>query len=62
MRHYVYRSRAPEEVTHDMQRLLNGWYAAIGQLIQEFEDRYSRDAENREEQPIESVSEPSRSN
>jgi len=52
--YYVYRSRAPEEVAHDMQRLLNDWYAAIGQLIQEFEDRYSRDPEGREKQSIES--------
>lgn len=52
--YYVYRSRTSEEVAHDMQRLLNDWYAAIGQLIQEFEDRYSRDLEDREKQPIES--------
>ncbi|WP_435069668.1 helix-turn-helix domain-containing protein [Haloplanus sp. C73] len=52
--YYVYRSRTSEEVAHDMQRLLNDWYAAIGQLIQEFEDRYSRDLEDREKEPIES--------
>jgi predicted transcriptional regulator len=52
--YYVYRSRTSEEVAHDMQRLLNDWYAAIGQLIQEFEDRYSRDLEDREKQSIES--------
>jgi predicted transcriptional regulator len=52
--YYVYRSRTSEEVAHDMQRLLNDWYAAIGQLIQEFEDRYSRDPEDREKQLIES--------
>ena len=52
--YYVYRPRASEEVAHDMQRLLNDWYAAIGQLIQEFEDRYSRDLEDREKEPIES--------
>lgn len=50
--YHVYRPRTPEEVAHDMQRLLNDWYAAIGQLIQEFEDRYSRDSDDREEQPL----------
>jgi len=31
-----------------MQRLLNDWYADFGQLIQELEDRYSRDSDDRE--------------
>ncbi len=39
-----------------MQRLLNDWYADIGQLIQEFEDRYSRDSDDRENQPLQSCS------
>ena len=25
-----------------MQRMLNDWYAKMGQLIQEFEDKYDR--------------------
>ncbi|WP_280536275.1 helix-turn-helix domain-containing protein [Halopenitus sp. POP-27] len=50
--YYVYRPGTPEDIAHDMQRLLNDWYAAIGQLIQEFEDRYSRDSADREKQPI----------
>jgi predicted transcriptional regulator len=50
--YYVHRPGTPEEITHDMQRLLNDWYATNGQLIQEFEDRYSRDPEDREKQPI----------
>jgi predicted transcriptional regulator len=25
-----------------MQRMLNDWYAKMGQLIQEFEDKYER--------------------
>lgn len=52
--YYVYCPRPPEEVAHDMQRLLNDWYADIGQLIQEFEDRYSRTSEDRENQPLQS--------
>lgn len=52
--YYVYRPQTSEEVAHDMQRLLNDRYAAIEQLIQEFEDRYTRDLEDREKQPVES--------
>ncbi|WP_185977393.1 helix-turn-helix domain-containing protein [Haloglomus irregulare] len=52
--YYVYCPRTPEEVAHEMQRLLNDWYADIGQLIQEFEDRYSRNSEDRENQPLQS--------
>ncbi len=52
--YYVYRSRTSEEVVHDIQRLLNDWYTAIGLLIQEFEDRYRPDSENRENQPLQS--------
>jgi predicted transcriptional regulator len=54
--YYVYRPRTPTEVAHDMQRLLNDWYAAIGQLIQEFEDRYSQDSDDREKQSLQSCS------
>jgi predicted transcriptional regulator len=53
---YVYRPRASEEVARDMQRLLNDWYADIGQLIQGFEDRYRRNADNREKQPLQPCS------
>ena len=54
--YYVYRPRAPEHVAHDIQRLLNDWYATVGQLIQEFEDRDSRHSDDREEQSIRSRS------
>ncbi|MFC6987809.1 helix-turn-helix domain-containing protein [Haloplanus sp. GCM10025708] len=54
--YYVYRPRKPEEVAHEMQRLLNDWYATIGQLIQEFENRYRWDSDNREKQPLQSCS------
>jgi len=40
--YHVYRPNDPEKVTDDMQRMLNDWYAKMGQLIQEFEDKYDR--------------------
>ncbi|TQQ81524.1 helix-turn-helix domain-containing protein [Halonotius roseus] len=39
--YHVYKPADPEVIREDMQRLLNDWYAEIGQLIQEFEDKYS---------------------
>ena len=39
--YHVYKPADPEAIREDMQRLLNDWYAEIGQLIQEFEDNYS---------------------
>jgi len=38
--YHVYRPTDPEQVADDMQRMLNDWYAKMGQLIQEFEDKY----------------------
>lgn len=54
--YYVYCPQTTEDVAHDMQRLLNDWYADIGQLIQEFEDRYGRDSDDRENQSLQSCS------
>jgi predicted transcriptional regulator len=39
--YHVYRPTDPEEVADDMQRMLNDWYAKMGQLIQEFRDKYA---------------------
>ncbi|WP_049972360.1 helix-turn-helix domain-containing protein [Haladaptatus cibarius] len=39
--YHVYRPTDPGEVSHEMQRMLNEWYAKMGQLIQEFEDKYN---------------------
>ena len=50
--YYVYRPRTSEEAAREMQRLLNSWYATVGQLIQEFEDRYGRETEERGDCPI----------
>ena len=38
----MYRPTDPEKVADDMQRMLNDWYAKMGQLIQEFEDKYDQ--------------------
>ncbi|ACV49475.1 transcriptional regulator, TrmB (plasmid) [Halomicrobium mukohataei DSM 12286] len=43
--YHVYRPTDPANIADDMQRLLNDWYAKMGQLIQEFETKYEdRDA------------------
>lgn len=39
--YHVYYPRDPAKVTDELQRVLNDWYAQMGQLIQEFERRYS---------------------
>ena len=39
--YHVYSPTNPSVVADEMQRLLNDWYAQMGQLIQEFEDKYS---------------------
>ncbi|MFA9425087.1 helix-turn-helix domain-containing protein [Natronorubrum sp. A-ect3] len=38
--YHVYASTDPSQIANDMQRMLNDWYAKMGQLIQEFEDKY----------------------
>jgi predicted transcriptional regulator len=43
--YHVYRPVAADEVTEDMQRMLNDWYAKMGQLIQEFRDKYDGEIE-----------------
>jgi predicted transcriptional regulator len=43
--YHVYRPVSAEEVTEDMQRMLNDWYAKMGQLIQEFRDKYDEELE-----------------
>ncbi|MFB6135325.1 MAG: helix-turn-helix domain-containing protein [Halobacteriaceae archaeon] len=43
--YHVYRPVAPERIGGDLQRMLNDWYAKMGQLIQEFEDKYGERVE-----------------
>jgi len=38
--YHVYKPTDPSNIADNMQRLLNDWYARMGQLIQEFETKY----------------------
>ncbi|WP_336023733.1 helix-turn-helix domain-containing protein [Halobellus salinisoli] len=40
--YHVYSPTDPEKISDSMQRMLNDWYAKMGQLIQEFEDKYQQ--------------------
>jgi predicted transcriptional regulator len=44
--YHVYRPTDSSEITGQMQRTLNDWYAKMGQLIQEFETKYSDETES----------------
>lgn len=39
--YHVFHPADPEEVADEMQRLLNDWYAQMGQLIGEFREEYT---------------------
>ncbi|MFB6149964.1 MAG: helix-turn-helix domain-containing protein [Halobacteriales archaeon] len=39
--YHVYRLVDATDVSNDLQRMLNDWYAKMGQLIGEFEDKYA---------------------
>lgn len=41
--YHVYLPADPDVVADDMQRTLNEWYAKMGQLIQEFRDKYAEE-------------------
>lgn len=47
--YHVYRPVDAGEIADDMQRLLNDWYAAMGQLIVEFEAKYGAETD---EEPL----------
>ncbi len=38
--YHVYYPTDPTEIANHMQRMLNDWYAKMGQLVQEFGDKY----------------------
>ncbi|MFD1514333.1 helix-turn-helix domain-containing protein [Halomarina rubra] len=38
--YHVFQPVGADEIADDMQRLLNDWYAKMGQLIHEFRDKY----------------------
>jgi len=44
--YHVYYPAEPDQVTDEMQRMLNEWYAKMGQLIQEFENKYGDQIEH----------------
>ena len=37
---HVFRPTDPDEIADDMQRMLNDWYAQMGQLVGEFRTKY----------------------
>jgi len=43
--YHVYKPTDPDRVADDMQRMLNDWYAQMGQLISEFREKYAELAE-----------------
>jgi predicted transcriptional regulator len=42
--YHVYLPTDPDHVADDMQRMLNDWYAKMGQLIAQFRDKYADEA------------------
>ncbi|MEF8883187.1 MAG: helix-turn-helix domain-containing protein [Halapricum sp.] len=38
--YHVYHPTDPDQIADDMQRVLNDWYAKMGQLISEFREQY----------------------
>jgi len=43
--YHVFSPRDPDELADEMQRLLNDWYAQMGQLIHEFREKYRKRVE-----------------
>ncbi len=43
--YHVFRPTDPDEIADEMQRLLNDWYAKMGQLIGEFREKYDEQSE-----------------
>ena len=44
--YHVYRPTDTSKIAGEMQRMLNDWYAKMGQLIQEFETKYENETES----------------
>jgi len=42
--YHVFRPTDPDAIADDMQRMLNDWYAKMGQLISEFREKYDTQA------------------
>ncbi|WP_435319849.1 helix-turn-helix domain-containing protein [Haloarchaeobius sp. TZWSO28] len=43
--YHVYQPVDPDQVADDMQRMLNDWYAKMGNLIGEFREKYDETAQ-----------------
>ncbi|MCT9094773.1 helix-turn-helix domain-containing protein [Haloarchaeobius sp. HME9146] len=43
--YHVYQPVDPDQVADDMQRMLNDWYAKMGNLIGEFREKYDESAQ-----------------
>ena len=41
--YHVFRPTDADEIADDMQRMLNDWYAKMGQLIGEFREKYEKE-------------------
>ncbi|UPM44226.1 helix-turn-helix domain-containing protein [Halocatena salina] len=46
--YHVYHPTNPDKIADDMQQMLNEWYAKMGQLIQQFRDKYDQPPEQLE--------------
>ncbi len=46
--YHVYHPTNPNKIADDMQEMLNEWYAKMGQLIQQFRDKYDQPPEQLE--------------
>jgi predicted transcriptional regulator len=44
--YHVFRVTPADQIVDDMQRLLNDWYAQMGQLIREFDKKYEGTADS----------------
>ena len=51
--YHVYSPTDPSKIADDMQRMLNDWYAKMGQMIGEFRDKYGRAIEEPPAAPAE---------
>jgi predicted transcriptional regulator len=51
--YHVFAPADPDEVADAMQRLLNDWYAEMGQLIAEFREKYADAADGERAAPPE---------
>jgi predicted transcriptional regulator len=47
--YHVYSATDPDQIVQSMQRLLNDWYAKMGQLISEFEQKYDESTKTHDE-------------